>query len=617
MNRFFCYVKPCCCLRYSQKGTTLEKQMEFFKSKILLLAIMLFWLGIFWIIPTNKCYAYVDAYSGLPYGFNTAYDYAMQSYYNMYDLKQINQTCPQCIDPFKFKRDLGLTGLDATANALKILGWESNLPPTLDMLNMFNSGNQFLGQQTYPDSWSSTFPGSGNDMFSPSPNFSLNDPTFFSLFGYNASSSFNFGTQFLMNFGNIMNPNPTIFGSGVYAPSNMSHKSLKSFMSKVQSADTLESRYFNVSKQQINAYYTNNDLSNLRAESNTKLLLAIYTDPEYLYWSYRLKYFTDVLYEYIDNFIYNELLNKSVNFKYLSDLIASWKPSKNKQTLKNRFVTRLIFQSYNILLQQQVQAYFDTYEDEKLAFAQVGNFLSQRLQQSWESNSMSNWASKWENRFKSTHDNSAGFKSVLQTFEQLLSDYPAFGEYLSLNKDVVDLSLEFKDYSEVKYVTQLTKDVLSNPDVSKKIAEYYNDYVNQIYNILYSSNVFAEMERYYETLADKLNENTIYQQLKNGNSIVLEYLQYVQKTIHDYLYSCNLKESCIEIARDELLFGDEFEVKESIEVIGKFYELYNSFNYYFYNSAEYLYMVFTKGDVTDIVEAVFNAPMAAIQLKNP
>ena len=28
-------------------------------------------------------------------------------------------------------------------------------------------------------------------------------------------------------------------------------------------------------------------------------------------------------------------------------------------------------------------------------------------------------------------------------------------------------------------------------------------------------------------------------------------------------------------------------------------------------------MVFTKGDVTDIVEAVFNAPMAAIQLENP
>ena len=28
-------------------------------------------------------------------------------------------------------------------------------------------------------------------------------------------------------------------------------------------------------------------------------------------------------------------------------------------------------------------------------------------------------------------------------------------------------------------------------------------------------------------------------------------------------------------------------------------------------------MVFTKGDVTDIVEAVFNAPMASIQLKNP
>ena len=28
-------------------------------------------------------------------------------------------------------------------------------------------------------------------------------------------------------------------------------------------------------------------------------------------------------------------------------------------------------------------------------------------------------------------------------------------------------------------------------------------------------------------------------------------------------------------------------------------------------------MVFTKGDVTDIMETVFNAPMAAIQRKNP
>ena len=28
-------------------------------------------------------------------------------------------------------------------------------------------------------------------------------------------------------------------------------------------------------------------------------------------------------------------------------------------------------------------------------------------------------------------------------------------------------------------------------------------------------------------------------------------------------------------------------------------------------------MVFTKSDVTDIVEAVFNAPMATIQVKNP
>lgn len=238
----------------------------------------------FFILPSGKCYA-LDPYTGLPYGFNSAGDYAMKGSYNLYDLKLINQTCPQCLDPFAFKRNLGLTGLDAIPNALKILGYDSNFSPTLDMLNVFDNGNQFLGQQAYPNPWNSTFPGSGNNMFNPSPSFSLNDPTFFSLFGYNATSSFNFGTQFLMNFGKLMNPNTTIFSGNMYAPKDTSKNRLKRLMVKMQSPDTLESRYYNISKQQLNAYYTNNDLSNLRAEFNTQFLLVIYTDIEYLSWS--------------------------------------------------------------------------------------------------------------------------------------------------------------------------------------------------------------------------------------------------------------------------------------------------------------------------------------------
>lgn len=556
-------------------GTTISKQSILYRYKIQRFTKIAVWLLItpVLLIPSSKCYAQWDAYTSLPLGFNSAESYGLQHSFPQ-GLQQIYTVCPGCVDINSFKQGLGLTGINAVPNALSSLGWKNNPPPTLEMLNV--AGNQFSGQQPYPGSWDSTFPGSTNNSFNPSPNFVLTDPTFNSVLGYNSNSNLNFSAQFLNDFNNMSNsivsPNPNILGN-----SGISYfKTNNSLRTKTQSASTMDSQYFKIKEQQLNFYFTDNSLSNLRAEANKIFLLFIYTDPLYMYWDYRLRYFTALLYSYFDSYTF---------ITNLSNKIASWKPSHNKKILKERFLKRLQLNYYNARLKYQVQDYFLKYPDEREAFSLVSNYLIQRFLQKWESHDAIIWANDWEKRFKHTHDNSEGFINVLETFEKFLSDYPALEEYLSLNNDIVNLSKTFEDFPEVEHITKMIMDVLSDDNVAQEIANHYNSYITQVFNVLLSSNVFAEMERYYENLTVLLFSNETYQEFTKTDSQVLNNLQELQRIIHDYLNECSLDESCINEAQNEL---NKDYVKDYITSVAEFYERYNIFWHHFYNSNEYL-----------------------------
>lgn len=397
---------------------------------------------------------------------------------------------------------------------------------------MNDGWNQFNGPQPYPYSVNNRLYGqSNNNYLNPSPGMSSQNTIQPSIYGQNPFFQF-VASAFLKMCANFFAPKTTTSNFNSLKAETQLKVGMQSMGISNSTGDneTFESRFQEVKKQQLDFYYNDNDLHNLRVEANQKTLYYLYTDPLYLYWSYRYKLAAQILFETRPIF---------PSFESLSYEISSWTtPPNDTETLKERFNKRLLLMYYNALLCQEIQVYYTTYPDEKYVFDLVNSTLAQITKQVRESEDATSWSSDWQSRFKSTHDNSEGFANVTEAFEQLMDDFPAFKEYSQLNENVSDLLVTFEDIPSVKEIIDMTNANFSNPSIYQKASEYYYDYKEECNDLLSITDAMVEIERFYEQLNGFLNEDETYQLLQATQYLAVALLEDYQKTVHDTVYNC-------------------------------------------------------------------------------
>ncbi len=596
----------------------LLKPGSFYKCRVLTFMGILCLCLPYLIIQIKSCYA--DIFDYMPWGFGTSKEYASKQYFSNRDNYMINQTMPSMtpiigMGTNQYSMQRAMEGITSPFN-VTATGMHNNNPSLINDLfagcksercigyfsDVIGGRNQYLGSKSYPVSGSSSFSGQGYDSFNAGPGISLQNPIFGVTLGYNPYSSFNVGTQYLMSMNNMFSPPSSLnSGFGSYVSGSLTRDGLQSANGNVlniQSENTLASQYREIEKQQIDFYYTDPDLANLRFEANLKYMYYLYIDPWYLYHSYQLIFNS------------NTVSTTRPSYPSLSNLsweIASWtSPPNDIQTLRDRFNKRLLLTYYNALLGYETQYYFWFNPDQADYMLYTKSNIDQIIQKDWGTADVTTWGADWDNRFQSKHENSETFTSVQEEMEELLDDFPAFEEYLRLNNDVVNLIPDFEEYASVKQTQDKLNEVLSDPDTSQSISYYHNSYKDQVSALLETTDVKAEMERFYEQINGLLNEDITYQLLKFTQYLQILSLEDYRKKVHDLVYNCQLIYGtwCDPYSNADifnLIYSQD--TYDLIYYSAQFYEMYNHFWYTFYNSTQYLNL---EADASEKIQTALN-----------
>lgn len=486
-----------------------------------------------------------------------------------------------------------------------------NLTPTLGVngYGSFNASTNSRfdrpGYKTMPNLNSTSGPMNSYGNFNTGTNDQPSNLIYEVILGYNPYDLYN-----------IFNQKWSRFFTDIFLPSSHRSKSntkkynIKSRISAVQSSDTLESRYFSLADQQLRFFYTNTNLSNFRTEHNTMALRLLYLDPWVIYYTYELNTFlTQVSGLEPMKSVYEKIIT-------LSQEIASWtSPPNDKRILKERFQKRSELDYYYALLDYYLQVYFYNNPQQVDYLVNAYGIVNEKLQGLWNNEQTIAWYNEWQDTCRNTHDNAAGYIDVLNKSRQIISDFPDYGEYLGLYRDVIKLLLTFKDHPSSIQVNEMITDVISNNNVSKNISDYYKDYLEQVNRMLSNTDIAAEIERYYEQINGLLVNDTTYNELMSVQYLAIVSLHNLQAEVYDAVYNCSQYPDCNpyeDQTIQNLIYSGN--TANLIKAVGEFYELYNLFWHEFYRSSDYLKIEAEaieriKNTISPIAEELENAQL--------
>ena len=219
---------------------------------------------------------FFGGYVAFPYRGNSPFNYsaALGAASNPFSLRLLNQTLPttSCI-AFSGAANC-FPGSQAAANAL-FGAQQSAAVQRADAViaSVFGGANPFLGQRV-PSQEFANF-GSSNPVRSGFGGWAT-DPTLQTVLGFSSGSNVNIGTAFLQNFNSAFSP---FGGSGFGGFSLRAREPLMSAAPPVASLDDLNRRWQALAAREIDYYYTDGNLSALRAESDTLSLVGSYGIP--------------------------------------------------------------------------------------------------------------------------------------------------------------------------------------------------------------------------------------------------------------------------------------------------------------------------------------------------
>lgn len=345
-----------------------------------------------------------------------------------------------------------------------------------------------------------------------------------------------------------------------------------------------ESRYAAFINSYKDFYYTNTDILDLYAEYNGYPTYLMHLDPIYIYCDYELNQrLADI---YITRPAYQTLVDA------LHEINSWTTPPNDFAMLKERYFKRMQLGYLFAELEYDMKLFFFYNPSVLQELEALNAAVTQRLQQIYGSNVIMSWYADWENRYFSAHYSSPEFAQLTQEYNQLIGDFPAVEKYYKLDNDLNTLIQGLVNDVSVKRVSKLVDKVLINQDVSNEIAQHNNNYIVQINELMNTTNLTAEVERFYEKTNGLVLGNETAQFYRDAylNNKVL--LQDFKKKVHDAVYNCyvqygnwcNPYENPEVINLYSLYTGDIFNWAHDT---GSSYAYYNLFFHNFYKSSDY------------------------------
>ncbi len=423
-----------------------------------------------------------NAYSFMPLGygrggFNIGYTLG-HSGGVLPNWQQAAKLNPRIFDPF-YDRRAGNITIAAGFNM-----FEDVTNSALSLLNATMPGgnwNQWLDQYPAPGGWNNGFPGF-NQSYNDQVFNQVYSPHIQGVLGYDPNSTYNFSTQFINQANSFFSP---------FANSNSNFSLFPSFLggffAKDRSSLTLGDYYSEIAHEQIQYHFTDPELANLRKETMEVSYIPLFMDPYYIYYNFLVQDAIRQIFTTRPN--YQNLLT-------LSQTIASWTdPPDDENELQNRYFYRYLLQYYNALVEYEVMKF---YENNPQIWFNINNALAvmnERVSLYFNSEEFSNWDKSWTSRFWQSYDNDRKLAGMMEDFFQT---FPQFEEYMELLDSVRELISNQEQHPTVKQVTEKVQFAFEDAEIKDANSIFYNEYQNQINNLLGQTKYVIEMERYYE-----------------------------------------------------------------------------------------------------------------------
>lgn len=481
--------------------------------------------------------------------------------------------CPACWDTRYYTR--GTSNAADISNALLMAN--SSINSILPLVTSLTNGNwnQYLGALPNAGGWNASF--GAYDPFNSGAASSYTGSSAFvqSVLGYNPSSPYNFTTQFLMNMNSLGTPwtgfNYGFGGWGVQ----------RSDAAPASLIDRLAPRFTELGARQETLYFANQDLGDLRSESNAFLIYLMFTDPWYLYYDYELRAYLTSIYTTRSSY---------TTVTALAAEIAAWSDAPIDATvLQERHAKRMNLEAWYAYLEFEVLYYLYVTPGALAWVLDVTQFLGDRILAAWQRDDATQWFADWQTRWLSAYAAAPEFATLESAVTALAADFPAFAEYMQLNQQVRDLTTAFDSEPAVQDFAAQTEALFADQAAANQVEAEYNAYLTRMRNALQTVFFDAELERYYEELNGLVLANDLYQMLATVQYGTILLVDDFQRQVHDAVYAClyYLGNQCNPYTYIDVvaLYNQSF--VDLMWLAGDFYEAHTLFWWIFYQHDSY------------------------------
>lgn len=477
---------------------------------------------------------------------------------------------------------------------------------SLQFLNGSRPGgnfNQFLGQWQSPNylGWSS--PG-----YAGVSTYDLGLSTLATM-GFNASSPYSFGTQFTMNLNNYMySPwSQPSFGWYGYAQANGYAQASGRAAGLSGSAGTqdIAERYRALGDLQIDGYFQDAALINLRAESNYFLLGYAYFDPWYMYFQFWMQDWLNWYYQ--QSPFYPDLVDAAVE-------MSSW---TDDDVPPAELAYRNEFRRYYAWLVQVVdyEAAWRISNDPVFLsdLTLVVDFLNDQLDSGWSSEGADLWYADWSARWTDAYSTSAELSGLPDTIDDLMADFPAFQEYLAHNRSIAESLHGHEDTPLLQQTGHAMGRLAADTSANEALNQDYQSFLDTVGTAAEDADLHEPLEQYFARVNGLAANDPLYLDLVDVQYQIVEAANTYQFYMYDAVLDCLViyGNSCDPyndpVVADLILDPGTVEL---IEALGLVYEVQNLFWYVFYASPAYQ---ITEADAVDEVGAALAPVMPDIE----
>jgi hypothetical protein len=217
---------------------------------------------------------------------------------------------------------------------------------------------------------------------------------------------------------------------------------------------------------------------------------------------------------------YNALVQRQAELLYSDDALSTLRVQYTYAQLWYLYNdSRFTYWSYEL---NNIVPQLQTRPDLMSTAQDIASWLTQYSQQIFASSGATVWFNDWAQRWTETVRNVAGYTDLEQATAQLLADFPAFAQYLSLNQEMA-----------TKAAT-----LFADPTVAQTATQYAQAFANAVQELLRQTSYEAVVEQFRTQLQALLTADPTYQMLQGETQRITPALTNLQQMIHDTVAYC-------------------------------------------------------------------------------